>query len=197
MIPQITKETPPFVRFEDMEHGINAEASQVAGRPIPAVKTMAIIMQRGSKDEHHAIAEEWLGFIRGLAVKGEYPAVWSDRFHAEYETFKKGGEMPENGTPIKTWAALKKEQIVRVLAFNIRTIEELADLPDSSLMTLGLDGRNLRDLAKAYIADGKGSAGNAKRVADLEEENRRLKEEQARMKASIEALEASQKKKAA
>lgn len=197
MIPQITKETPPYVRFEEMEHGLNAEASEKAGRPIPAVKAMAIIMQRGSKDEHHAVAEEWLAFIRGMAVRGEYPSAWSDRFHAEFEAFKKGGEMPENGTPIRTWPALKVEQVKRVLAFNIRTVEELADLPDSAVMTLGLDGRNMRDLAKAYIADGKGSAGSAKRIADLEEANRRKDDEIGRLAASVAALEAQQKKKAA
>ena len=190
MIPQMSKETPPFIRFEYQEAGRDVEASDKAGRPIPLIKAMVIVMQRGSKDEHVANADEWLASKHKAAAEGNYPPQWVEQFHRQYEAFLKGDELPPEGTPIKTWAAITREQVIRLIAVNIRTVEELAEVPDSALMSqIGLDGRNLRDLAKAFIAEGKGAAGNAKKIADLEEENRRLKEEQERMKTKMAELE--------
>ena len=197
MIPQITKETPPYIRFEYMEHGRDVEKSNAAGRPVPLIKPMVIVMQRGSKDEWIGLADEWLDQKHRAASEGTYPAAWVDQFKRQYEAFLKGDELPLEGTPIKTWSAITREQVIRLLAANIRTVEELAETPDSALMTqIGLDGRVLRDTARAFIAEGKSAGGAALKIAALEEENRRLKEEQERMKTSIAALE-SQRKKAA
>lgn len=190
MIPQITKETPPFVRFEHREHGRDVEASDKAGRPIPRVIPMVIVMQRGSKDEWVGVADEWIAEKHKAAAEGTYPHQWVEGFKRQYEAYLKGDELPPEGTPIKTWSAIGREQVIRLLASNIRTVEELAATPDSALMSqIGLDGRVLRDTAKAFINEGKTVGGSAVKIAALEEENRRQKEELSRMAASIKALE--------
>ena len=195
MIPQMTKETPPFVRFEYRENGRDVAASDKAGRPIPKIEPMVIVMQRGSKDEWVGNADEWLAEKHKAASEGTYPPQWVDQFKRAYDAFLKGDELPPEGTPIKTWSAIGREQVIRLLAANIRTVEELAETPDSALMTqIGLDGRVLRDTARAFIAEGKTVGGSAVKIAALEEENRRLREEQDRMKASIAALESARKK---
>jgi hypothetical protein len=195
MIPQMTKETPPFVRFEYQEAGRDVEASEKAGRPIPLIKPMVIVMQRGSKDEWVGVADDWLAEKHKQASEGTYPPQWSDQFHKMYAAFLKGDELPPTGTPIRTWSAITREQVIRLTGNNIRTVEELAEMPDASLMShIGLDGRNLRDLAKAFIAEGKAAGGAAKEIADLKEENRRLKDEQKRMADSLAALEAQMPK---
>ena len=84
-IPQMTKETPPFVRFEYMESGRDAEASLKAGRPIPQIKPMVIVMQRGSKDEFVALAEEWLEEKNRQASEGVYPSSWVIQHRAQYD----------------------------------------------------------------------------------------------------------------
>ena len=190
MIPQMSKETPPYVRFEYQEYGRDVAKSEAAGRPIPFIKPMVIVMQRGSKDEWVGLAEEWLAEKHKAASEGSYPPQWLDQFKRQYEAFLKGDELPLEGTPIKTWSAIGREQVIRLLAANIRTVEELAETPDSALMTqIGLDGRVLRDTAKSFIAEGKSIGGAAVKIAALEEENRRLKEEQGRMAESIKRLE--------
>ncbi len=173
MIPQMTKETPPFVRFEYREHGRNVEASDKAGRPVPNIEKMVIVMQRGSKDEWVGIAEDWLTEKHKAASEGTYPPQWVEGFRRQFEAFLKGDELPPEGTPIKTWSAITREQVIRLLATNIRTVEELAATPDASLMTqIGLDGRTLRDTARAFIEEGKTIGGSAVKIAALEQANR-------------------------
>ncbi len=104
----------------------------------------------------------------------------------------KGDELPLEGTPVKTWAAITREQVIRLLAVNIRTVEELAETPDSALMTMiGLDGRNLRDTAKAFIAEGRNAGGAAVKIAALEEANRQKDDIIKGMQAKLAELEAA------
>lgn len=172
----IATNSPPFVEFEYQEYGVNAEASAKAGRPIPAVKLMVTIRQRGDKFQAtEKIAEEWISHIEREAIAGRYNPEWVQRFKMQYEAFVKGEALPEEGTPIKTWFAITKEQAVRCFALDIKTVEDLASWPDSGLGQIGLDGRYLRDLAKNHIEAGKGTGVLAKRLAELEEESRQNK----------------------
>ncbi len=185
------KDAPPYVRFEYQEYGVNAEASKTSGRQIPNVVPFALIMQHGSKDVTEKVAEEWLDQIDVQARDGRYNPDWVSMFRRQFEGFLRGNELPRDGTPIRTWAAINREQVMRLLALEITTVEDLAAQPDSGLGRIGLDGRNLRDLAAHYIADGKGAAGNAKKIADLEETNRQQADTIKRMQESIQALEAA------
>ena len=152
MIPQIRQDTPPFVRFEHMEYGVDAEASEKAGRPIPKVVPFALIMQHGSKDCVEKPAEEWLAQIRQRAIDGTYNPQWAERYRLQYEEWKKGNELPREGTPVKTCALFNGEQAKRLVALGITTVEDLAQIPDQALGGIGLDGRVLRDMARTYIA---------------------------------------------
>jgi hypothetical protein len=188
----IRKDAPPFVRFEFMEFGINAEATAKAGRPIPAVKAFALIMQHGSKDVVEKDAEEWLQQIKEKAMQGMYNSEWVTRFKMQYEEFCKGNELPRDGTPIRTWLAVTREQGTRLLALGITTVEDLAAVPDAGLGNIGLDGRNLRDLARNYIEAGQGIGVMAKKLSDLEERDRqnsatieRMSQQLAELKAQL------------
>jgi hypothetical protein len=192
MLPQIRKEAPPFVRFEYVECGVDAEASAKAGGVrIPLVRPFALIMQHGSKDVVEKDAEEWLKQIEDKAIQGTYNPEWAQRFKMQFEQFLKGNELPRQGTPIRTWPAPNREQVIRLQALGITTVEDLAAIPDSACRTSGLDGRYLRDLAKNYLEDSKGAGQMAKQLADLQQSNRDKDETIKRMEASIAALEAA------
>jgi len=186
---QMRQEAPPFVRFEYMECGTDAEASAKAGRPIPIVRPYALIMQHGSKDVVEKNAEEWLEQIAVKAADGRYNPEWVARFRLQYEAFTKGNELPREGTPVRTWPAPNREQVIRLIALGITTVEDLASVPDSGLGNIGLDGRHLRDLARNYIEAGQGAGVMAKKLADQELLIREQAEQIRRMQASIEALE--------
>jgi hypothetical protein len=162
----IADKRPPFVQFEERELGINAEASERAGRPIPNIVTLACITPHGSKDRFEKVAEEWLKQIRAQAMTGSYPLEWVNFFEAQYGEWKKGNELPREGTPTKTWQAATKEQSTRLAAMGYTTVEDVAQIPDSALGSIGPDGRYLRDLAKSWINEAKDKGINAKALAD-------------------------------
>lgn len=174
----IADKRPPFVQYEEREIGINAEASQTAGRPIPRVLTLACITPHGSKDRFEKEADVWLKEIRNKALHGEYPLEWVNFFEAQYAEWKKGNELPREGTPTRTWPAVTKEQGVRLIAMGYTTIEDVAQIPDSALGQVGPDGRYLRDLSRSWINDSKDKGINARALADanakIEQQGQRI-----------------------
>lgn len=184
---------PPYVRFEEREMGLNAEATAAAGRPIPKVVIMACITNAGSKDCFEKIAEEWLEDKHRQALNSLFPLEWVTLFRAQFEAFKQGHELPREGTPIKTWAMCSREAATRLIAGGITTVEDLAEFPDSNLNVIGMDGRYLRDMARGWINEAKDKGANAKALADanvkigtLEETVKRQAERMERLEARLE-----------
>lgn len=156
---------------------------------------IAKIMQHGDKfTVTEKIADEWLAHIKMQALQGQYDPTWAAQFDLEYQAFLKGNELPREGTPIRTWAAISREQGTRLIALNLPTVEDLAAMPDSSLGTIGLDGRYLRDLAKNFVDAGKGVGALEKRLADAEHSGREKDEQIGRLEQRLAALEAKNKK---
>lgn len=175
----IADKRPPFVQFEEREQGINSVASDLAGRPIPKVITLACITPAGSKDRFEKEADVWLKEIRSKAMQGQYPLEWVNFFEAQYAEWKKGNELPREGSPTKTWSAITKEQQVRLYALGYSTIEDVAAVPDSGLGQVGPDGRYLRDLARTWITESKDKGINARALADanvkLDQQSERIR----------------------
>ena len=157
---------PPFVRFEERELGINQDASREAGRPVPRVVVMACITPAGSKDIVEKVATDWLAQIKEKALNGMFPLEWSQHFHAQYEEWLKGNELPREGTPVKTWQMVTREQSTRLVAIGYTTVEDLAEVPDTTLGQIGLDGRYLRDLARSWINEAKDKGVTARELAN-------------------------------
>lgn len=194
---EIKTERPPFVRFDYQEYGIDLEASKRAGKPIPRTIPFVFITPHGSRDVVEKDAEEWLKQITDKAIQGQFNPDWVQRFKLMFEEWKKGNELPADGSPIKTWSAINKEQINRLLALEIPTVEDLAQFPDSNLGMIGLDGRYLRDLAKTWIQESADKGVNVRRLAELEQEVATKDEVIERLVKRVEALEAAPKRKAA
>jgi hypothetical protein len=187
---------PPFVRFEEREMGIDREQEKLTGRPVPRVVDLVLITSHGSKDQVEKLASEWLEQIKRQALAGLYPAAWVDTFSMQYREWKKGFDLPREGTPVRTWSAVTKEQQLRLHAGPYKTIEDLAAVPDTTLDTIGMDGRYLRDLAKTWLVEGKEKGLIARELADaklaLADTQAVLadvKSENASLRARLEALE--------
>jgi hypothetical protein len=181
---------PPYVRFEEREMGMNAEATEKAGRPIPRVVIMACITPHGSKDVHEKIAEEWLAQIKAKALAGDFPPEWLAHFELQFKEWQRGNELPRDGTPVKTWQMCTREAATRLIGNGITTVEDLAQFPDSGLGAIGMDGRYLRDMAKNWIAEAKDKGTNAKALADANVEIERLKAANAALTERVDRLAA-------
>jgi hypothetical protein len=184
------KERPPLVRFAEAELGLDPQASKEAGRPVPRVVLMAFITQQGSRDVFEQPAEEWIAKISAKAANGEYNPEHAAMFRRQFESYKAGNELPREGTPIKTWQLGTGQQRARLIACQITTVEDLAATPDSGLATIGLDGRVLRDMARAWIAEGKEKGSVATDLANANAEIDRLRERTEQQDALINGLSA-------
>jgi hypothetical protein len=162
----IKTEVMPFVRFYTKDYGRNEAASVESGVHVPLRATFIEITGHGSKDCSEFIADEWLPRKRADASRGSYNLKWVEHFEEQYAQWKKGHELPRQGTPILTWATISPEQNARVRALGYQVIEDLAALPDNALGQLGLDGRVLRDQARAWLAEGKDKGINVRLIGE-------------------------------
>jgi hypothetical protein len=181
---------PPFVNFEEREMGIDVDATAREGRPIPRTVILALITSHGSKDVHEKVAEEYLAQCKRQALGGNYPVEWLKHLELQFEEWKRGNELPREGTPVKTWAMCTREAAKRLVAAGITTVEDLAAFPDSNLSVIGMDGRYLRDMAKGWLTEAKDKGANAKALADANVEIDRLKEANAALTARVDRLAA-------
>jgi hypothetical protein len=190
MLLSIFDKRPPYVRFEEREMGLDADATEREQRPIPRVVVMACITPHGSKDVVEKIAEEWLKQIKQKALAGDYPPEWLSHFELQYKEWRAGNDVPREGTPIKTWQMCTREAGTRLIATGITTVEDLAQFPDSGLGGIGMDGRYLRDLARNWITEAKDKGANAKALADANVEIERLKQSNVALTERVDRLAA-------
>lgn len=78
-----------------------------------------------------------------------------ERWPEAYDAFKKGIEPDLNGTPLEEWAILNKAQVLELKSMLIRTIEDVASLPDTAVQRIGRGGYALRERALAYLNEAK------------------------------------------
>ena len=121
-----------------------------------------------------------------------------DRFAQQYAIFKRTGSGDEQviGTPLSQLPWLTPSQIKQMQALNIRTVEHLAGLSDTSIQALGMGGRELKAKAQAYLDTAADGAEAAKYAA----QNEQMKSEIEDLKAQIKELAAladNQKRKSA
>jgi hypothetical protein len=190
MTVSVFDKRPPYVRFEEREMGLNAEATEKEGRPIPRVVVMACITPHGSKDVHEKIAEEWLAQIKRQALAGDYPPEWLAHFELQFKEWQRGNELPREGTPIKTWQMCTREAATRLIGNGITTVEDLAQFPDTGLGAIGMDGRYLRDMARGWIKEAKELGANAKALADANVKIEQQQETIARLTERVDRLAA-------
>lgn len=190
----LMKEIMPYVQFANKDYGRDEEASRKAGRHIPRNATFIIITSHGSKDSSDHLVEEWLPRKRLEASRGAYNLEWVEKIEKAYEAWKKGHEVPREGTPILHWQMVSPEQNTRLRALGITTVEDLAAIPDSGLAEVGLDARVLRDLARNWIMEGEQKGINAQELANAQQKLRDQEGMIQQLKARLTALEAAQDK---
>lgn len=113
-------------------------------------------------------------------VKDEH----KQRFAAAYEAFKRGEEAPVEGMPIEEWGVITRSRAQELKAAEIRTVEALAELPDSRIKVLGPGGRELMKKAKAFLD----VSADKKAAMKYATENEKLKEEVTLLKGQLEEM---------
>lgn len=121
------------------------------------------------------------------------PAVWP-QIERHYDHWKRGQDMPTEGTPLEAWPGIAPGQISRLRDMHIRTVEDLATVTDAALDKIGMGARELQRRAMAFVNNIDGAA-TAARQAKLEAEIEMLRVQNAELAEAVKAMKADDKRK--
>jgi hypothetical protein len=112
-------------------------------------------------------------------------SLWS-QIEPHYLAWKKGYETPESGTSLRAWAGVNSAQVEALMRAHVRTVEELAAMPDHALPKVHLPGMHLlRQQANEYLAN-KDKSEIAKQLAEQKAANEAMAE---RLEAAMALIE--------
>jgi hypothetical protein len=133
----------------------NDARSKEAGRPIFDDVEEVVIRGPGSKDEKVFPAMTISADrIRSDPYTGEVKQItYAERFHHQYRQFKEHVQQTKSGTLLSHVSFMTESRKAELRAFNIYTVEQLAQIDGQELKNLGMGGRDLKNSAQAYIAD--------------------------------------------
>ena len=171
---------PPYVQWETRAIE-DRSASLAAGHYVAKDVDYAVIMRPGSRDKLEKEAIVWLSELRAKDQKNEIPPTWFPAFQASFKAWKDGEEEPVNGTSVKLFPVLTTSPIKTLQSAGIKTIEDLAQIPDQDLGILGIGGLNLKLKARAWLEQ-------AVDKGKLAEENASLKTQMTQMQEQLNFL---------
>lgn len=118
--------------------------TETEGRPVFEDKEFVEILVPGDRKT-----------VVDTLVKEEHKRRWP----REYAAFKAGQEIPIEGTPLEEWPQITRSQVEELKFAHIRTIEQLAGLPDDALnRSVSMGGFALREKAQRHLEALKGSS---------------------------------------
>lgn len=138
------------------------------------------IVKKGSRGE---TTKEWIK----LAMRDH--ELWPI-MEGPYKAWKAGQEAPTQGTALEMWPVATKAQVEDFRRAGIRTVEDLADLPDAYLGAIGLGAAKLRHQARMWLESARDVGVVSQKVAEMAEEREQLLAQMAEMKATLAALSA-------
>lgn len=106
------------------------------------------------------------------------PVMPSDkqRFPLQYAAFKNSGVGNDGiiGTPLSIWPGCTPAQASELAYFNVRTVEQLAAMPDGVRASQMMGVNALRNAARAFVENNKQQAPLLKVQAELKERDQQI-----------------------
>jgi len=192
---ELAKDRPAYVTFEKVPQEDRA-ASIAAGRMVMKDVDFVYITPPGSTDRIPQLAEVWLAQLEASVREGRLPQNWADGYRTKYEQWRRGEEVPVDGTPLKSWPLLSPAQLKNILAANIRTVEDLAAANGEALTKLGMGAQDLKQKATAWLKDAAGPGKVAAENAALKADNEQMKKQLAELQNQVAQLQSLVPKKA-
>lgn len=183
------KARPPHIRFVTRPVE-DRNASIAAGHPVFTDRAHVILTPQGSKDSVEKVASEWLEASDTQVREERLPAEWAEKFHAAFDHWKRGEEIPVEGTALANWPVITPAELQSCKNVHILSLEELAVANDEAIRRLGMGGLSLKQRAIKYLA---ASAGPGKLIAEnksLQEKFIASEERRVSLEERVVALEA-------
>ena len=174
--------TPPIAVKFFIDHEIDVPASHAAGREIYRdVERVELQIYRRDVAVGGGAGGQRLVYN----VNDSHRGRWPDEYRAFLARQATAGEPGK--TPIEDWAALTPAQVAGLRQYELRTVEDVAQVSDEAMMAISVfvrAGAQLRDRARAFL-DG---AARDQLVARLIAENAVLQREKAELERQVAGL---------
>lgn len=156
----------------------------------PIFKTQAVEVKAKSAEEGRPIFED-REFVE-IHIAGDNKSIvvhpvrdeHKERWPEQYKAFKEGKEAPMEGTPLAEWPILTASKVAELHSMKIKTVEQLAEIKDSTINRLGMGARELVKQAQAFL-DVSADVAAAQKYAAA---NEQLENEVAMLKQQIKEL---------
>lgn len=199
-MPDILKDRPAYVRFEKRvieDRDASIKAGHFVGKDVvyalitpPGSKDVIVREVESKKDSTGRITETgWLDSLDQAVTEGRIPDQYAENYRRAYEKYKKGEEIPLNGTPIKGWPPLSPAQQTNLIAMNVFTVEDLAALNEEGKSRMGMGIVELQRKAQHWLAESQSIGAAVARLTALETEHNDLKDQNKRQQLLIERLQ--------
>jgi hypothetical protein len=146
----------------------NEVKSLTEGRPIFDDIEICEIRAPGNKDVKVFPAHEFSRWVADAMTGDQVKQSYAERFSHQYRQFKASAAQTKTGTPLDQVSFLSAGRQSELRAQNIYTVEQLAAIEGAELKNLGPGGRDFKNQAEAYIAEGRAAAPNLQLQAELE-----------------------------
>jgi len=146
----------------------NEAKSLEAGRPIFDDLEVCEIRAPGSRDVKVFPATSFSRWLDDPHTGRQVKQTYAERFAHQYRQFKAQATQTKSGTPLEHAPFLSEGKRAELRAQNVYTVEQLAAIEGTELKNLGPFGREMKNKAEEYIAEGKSSAPNRQMLAELE-----------------------------
>lgn len=140
-----------FVRFERVPIE-DKEQSVKQGKYVAKEIDYVYLTPPYSKDEVVHKVSFWLDENARKVNDGRMKLEVSEHYRTAYEAWKKGHELPLNGTPIKGWGIISPAMQEQLIHLKIMTVEDLAGINDQGAAMIGMGARDLQTKAKTWLA---------------------------------------------
>lgn len=185
------KEKPAYVRFERMAIE-DAVASRSAGHYVARDVDYALITPPYTTDVFKIKVEQWRKNLAQDVANSRIPQEWVDRYMDAYDRWKRGQEIPLDGTPIKGWGVISPAQQETLIRMNILTVEDLAGINDEAIRRVGMGAVDLKHKAAAWLSQLHDKGPLTQEISALKSENDLLKANLANLQKQVEALMAKE-----
>lgn len=160
----------PFFKTVSVQ---DKQRSRENGRP--CFKDVEYVEIRIAGDRNYAPCFPALSMWK--RVEGQ-EVTYAERWPEQYRRFKENLTQIAEGTPLSEAPFLTEAKRSELRALKIYTVEALASLEGKNLKTLGMDGNDWKQKAKAYLESAHGSASvvrMAETIAALQQQVEELK----------------------
>lgn len=181
------KERPSYVRFERVAVE-DVQASIREGRYVGRDVDMANITPPGSKDIFKQRVKDWFVQLEMDQKALRIPPEWVEHYKKQYAAWKNGQEVPLNGTPILGWGVISPAQQQSIIAANVLTVEDFANLNAEGVARIGMGAVSLQSKARAWVAQTHDKGPLTQKMAAVETENALLRSSVETLQRQVEEL---------